>query len=246
MNTIVPDLYSYIGKFLDDIDLLHFSSTSKDIYKYTKYYRNKRIPAKKLSKIRKIASLKDLQFESEIYFGQNLNFDRDFLYDKLLQGTPIGMYGALVSPQNNIKNQEICYDAKIQKFYRDSPFKYNNKELERSLKITLEKDKVHDLLITFQVSDKNIEAHSDWQNVITQKFYLKKSGLETYFSQNDNHDWVIIPQNKVENITYYEGDHSKVLLTFYAKGNIVYLMNYKVIVTNIPNYQRKIVSIVNG
>ena len=235
MDKLVPDLYSYIGEFLDDISLLHFTSTSKTINRHTEQYRKKRITPERLSKIRKIASLKGIKYLMEVYFGPNLPNNKDELVCSVLQniGKKYGLYGALVYPKNYAK--QIVYNADIVKYCGGTPFSQENK----GLKISMEEGELSSFVVTFQCSDKIIESAASWLSVITQKFFLKYS-TNPYIS-DDNKNWKVLPNNEEITKSFYRNDYAEIILSLFVKDNILTLLDYQVIINDTPLFKRKIV-----
>lgn len=239
MDKLVPDLYSYIGEFLDDVSLLHFTSTSKTINIHTEQYRKKRITPERLSKIRKIASLKGIKYLMEIYYGPNLPNNKDALVCNVLQniGKNYGLYGALVYPKNYAK--QIVYNADITKYCGEIPTTISNSELNKGLKISMEEGELSSFVVTFQCSDKIIESTASWLSVITQKFFLKYS-TKPYIS-DDNKNWLVLPNNEKITKTFYRNDYAEITLSLFVKDNIINLLDYQVIINDIPLFKRKIV-----
>ena len=102
MQSLITDLYPYIGNFLDNISLLNYVMTSKSIYDNTIDYKNSRINKELLSKIKKVVSKLDLRFGMELCYGNDLPEDR---YDILKNvGKKYGMSSCLVYPEILEKN----------------------------------------------------------------------------------------------------------------------------------------------
>ena len=233
MQSLITDLYPYIGNFLDDISLLNYVMTSKGIYDNTIDYKNGRINQELLSKIKKVVSKLDLRFGMELCYGNDLPEDR---YDILKNvGQKYGMSSCLVYPE--ILEKNINFNTTFME------------EEKYPIKICLSDGKTYDLLFVLRIIDDyypgDASIHID---ILKIKIYVRYSrnnqGKDVkklfYMSNDDDDSWVLLEQNEKITKRYQVNEYSDIILTLAIRNKKIHIMRYQIIITDNILFKKKI------
>ncbi len=252
MEHLIYDIYQHIAEFLDDISLLNFVMTSKNICKYTKNTRNKKINIEKFSLMKKITGLNHnkLKFAIEICYGYDIPvynrmklFNDCFISNK--KKLPFGVSSSLVTHKPKTMNNHQSSRDKIEYLPLSESGQFPSYSLIDdlcSIKIEPEKDKIMELLVCLQLNyDKHNENYINWTDIITKKLMIKLSQDDNIFiSFDDGITWEILPKNEIISKSYFINEYSNANLSFLALDKRIILTKYKVVINDNISFKKKV------
>ena len=248
MQSLITDLYPYIGNFLDDISLLNFVMTSKVVYKHTIDYKNSRINQEMLSKIKKVLSKLNLRFGMELCYGNDLPDDRNDILKNV--GKNYGMSSCLVNPE--ILEKSINFNTTA--FTEEEKYAIKLCLLD-NIKLCLTDNKTYELLFVLRIIDDYYEGDASIHKDILHKkihFQCLKANQEQeneysfYMSKDACDSWDLLEQNEKITKSCQVNEYSDIVLTLAIRENKIHIMKYQIIITDKILFKKKIWELSNG
>ena len=236
MQNLIPDLYSYIGDFLDDISLLNFVMSCKNINKYTASYRNKRISKDQISNIKKFITLNEIGFVMEICFGPDLPTDRIDILNNLNRN--YGINAILVYATN--KHNEIHFKSHFNNKYLTHFYRHEKKEEDwknGALVINPKEGKITDILLRFTIiNNKNlVMGYCTYNDIFQKRYYIQCESIEEesyYLSQDGNQSWEKMGRHEKITNRFPLNNYIDIYLTYFIGDKKIYLLEYTIVVTD--------------
>jgi hypothetical protein len=240
MQSLITDLYPYIGNFLDDISLLNFVMTSKVAYKHTTDYKNSRINQEMLSKIKNVLSKLNFRFVMELCFGNDLPEDRNDILKNV--GKNYGMSSSLVNPEILEKSINFNTTAFIE-------------EEKYAIKLCLSNNKTYELLFVLRIIDDYYEGDASiHKDILHKKIHFQcvkenpgQDNEYSFYMSNDACDsWNLLEQNEKITKSCQVNEYSDIVLTLAIRDNKIHIMRYQIIITDKILFKKKIWELSNG